>query len=106
MDYNKLRTFVVVGKLGGVTRAARALHRTQSAISQQLRALEEDLGVGLLQRRSGRVCLTAEGEMILAAADESLASIDRKVAAVRDASAIEEGLLRIGVVTEYVSFLA
>ena len=61
MDFNKLRTFLIVVEEGSVTGAARRLFRTQPAVSQSLRLLEEDLGIALLHRKSGNVYLTPEG---------------------------------------------
>jgi DNA-binding transcriptional LysR family regulator len=50
LDLTALRSFVAVAEAGGVTRAAGFLHLTQSAVSMQLKRLEEALGVSLLDR--------------------------------------------------------
>lgn len=60
-DLSALRAFVTVAELGGVTKAAGALHLTQSAVSLQLKRLEESLGVPLLERSSRGVSLTTAG---------------------------------------------
>jgi len=71
MDYNKLKTFLIVAEEMSVTRAAARLLRTQSAVTQQLQLLEDDLGVALLHRKKARIFLTSEGESIYRIASES-----------------------------------
>ena len=65
LDVTTLRSFVAVAENGGVTRAAGFLHLTQSAVSMQLKRLEEMLGVSLLDRTGRTIALTAEGEQLL-----------------------------------------
>ena len=65
LDITTLRSFVAVADSGGVTRAAGFLHLTQSAVSMQLKRLEENLGLALLDRSGRGVALTAEGEQLL-----------------------------------------
>jgi DNA-binding transcriptional LysR family regulator len=65
LDVTTLRSFVAVADLGGVTKAAGFLHLTQSAVSMQLKRLEELIGVGLLDRSGRGIALTAEGEQLL-----------------------------------------
>ena len=76
LDLTALRSFVAVADLGGVTRASTALHLTQSAVSMQLKRLEESTGLNLLDRSARKIRLTAEGEL--------LASYARKMLAVND----------------------
>lgn len=64
----QLRTFIAAVDLGSVTEAARSLHLTQPAASQQLREMERILGTRLLDRAEGRVVPTAAGHAILGAA--------------------------------------
>ena len=59
LDMTSLRSFVAVADHGGVTKAAGMLNFTQSAVSMQLKRLEEMLGITLLDRTSRRVALTA-----------------------------------------------
>lgn len=101
MPYNKLRTLVTVVDCNGISAAARQLHRTQSAISQQLRALEEELDLGLLDRRKGRLLLTSEGERVYEVASECLKRLDEGLARIRHENLVEEGSLRIGAVSEF-----
>ena len=76
LDLTSLRSFVAVADAGGVTKAAGALHLTQSAVSMQLKRLEESLDVSLLDRANRRVALTAEGEQLLSYARRMLALND------------------------------
>lgn len=70
----QLRTFVAAVERGSITEAARALHLTQPAASQQLRELERILGTRLLERAEGRVMATAVGAALLGAARQALAA--------------------------------
>lgn len=65
LDLTALRAFVTVAEAGGVTRAAGFLNLTQSAVSMQLKRLEEGLGLGLLDRSRRGIALTAKGEQLL-----------------------------------------
>jgi len=65
LDLTALRSFVTVAEVGGVTRAAGQLHLTQSAVSMQLKRLEEALGQSLLDRSGRSIALTAQGELLL-----------------------------------------
>ena len=71
----QLRTFVAVVEVGSLTLAARDLHLTQPAVSQQLRELERILGVRLLDRAEGRAIPTAAGQAILASARRAHAAV-------------------------------
>lgn len=78
MDFDPalLRTFVAVTDSGGFTRAAERLHLTQSAISHQIRRLEEQVGRPLLHRTTRRLTLTEDGEDFLRHAEHILQSLD------------------------------
>ncbi|MFQ6551646.1 LysR family transcriptional regulator [Aestuariibius insulae] len=65
LDITALRSFVAVADTGGVTKAAGFLNLTQSAVSMQLKRLEESLGISLIDRSARSVALTAEGEQLL-----------------------------------------
>ncbi|MCH2095011.1 MAG: LysR family transcriptional regulator [Rhodobacteraceae bacterium] len=65
LDLTTLRSFVAVADSGGVTRAAGFLNLTQSAVSMQLKRLEELLGLELLERSGRGVALTASGQQLL-----------------------------------------
>ncbi len=72
LDLTTLRSFVAVADSGGVTRAAGVLHLTQSAVSMQLKRLEETLNIQLLDRSGRGIALTAAGEQLLAYARRML----------------------------------
>lgn len=65
LDVTTLRSFVAVADMGGVTKAAGFLHLTQSAVSMQLKRLEELIGVDLLDRSGRGIALTPQGEQML-----------------------------------------
>jgi DNA-binding transcriptional LysR family regulator len=64
LDLDQLRTFAAIADCGSFTEAARRIHKTQSAVSMQIKRLEERLGQPLLLREGRRVTLTAEGEAL------------------------------------------
>jgi DNA-binding transcriptional LysR family regulator len=65
MDLRHLRTFVAVAELGTVSAAAERLHIAQPALSRQIRALEDELGVALFDRVAGRLQLSTAGERLV-----------------------------------------
>ncbi len=65
LDLTTLRSFVAVADSGGVTRAAGVLHLTQSAVSMQIKRLEESLDIQLFDRSGRGITLTASGEQLL-----------------------------------------
>jgi DNA-binding transcriptional LysR family regulator len=75
VDLNQLRSFAAVAKLGHLTRAAETLHLSQPALSGQIKALEENLGVGLFQRSSSGMALTPSGRTLLGQAETILAAV-------------------------------
>jgi DNA-binding transcriptional LysR family regulator len=76
LDLTALRSFVSVAESGGVTRAAGLLNLTQSAVSMQLKRLEESLGVTLLDRSGRGVALSPAGDQLLGYARRMLALND------------------------------
>lgn len=76
LDLTALRSFVAVADCGGVTKAAGLLNLTQSAVSMQLKRLEESLDVSLLDRSARTIGLTAQGELLLSYARRMLALND------------------------------
>jgi len=79
LDITTLRSFVAVADSGGVTRAAGFLHLTQSAVSMQLKRLEELLGLELLDRSGRTIALTASGDQLLAYARRMVALNDEVI---------------------------
>jgi DNA-binding transcriptional LysR family regulator len=76
LDLTALRSLVAIADVGGVTRAAAALNLTQSAVSMQIKRLEDVLQVQLLDRSARRVTMTASGEQLLDYARQMLALND------------------------------
>jgi DNA-binding transcriptional LysR family regulator len=99
LDPDLLKAFVAVAEQRSFTRAARLLHRTQSAISMQIRRLEERLGVALFHRSTVAVELSAAGEGLLGYARRILALNAEAVARLR-AQEIS-GVVRLGVMDDY-----
>lgn len=95
LDLTALRAFVTVASAGGVTRAAAMLNLTQSAVSMQLKRLEEALDARLLERSGRGVSLTPAGEQALASARRMCALNDELLDRMRIGA--PEGELRLGV---------
>lgn len=76
---NALRVFEAAGRLGGFTGAARELHVTQGAVSRQVKALEEELGIRLFNRLHRRVELTEAGRTLLPQVTEALDGLARGI---------------------------
>ncbi|MEM7173537.1 MAG: LysR family transcriptional regulator, partial [Pseudomonadota bacterium] len=93
-----LRTFCTVVELGNVTKAAARLGRTQSAISVQLRKLEEALGVRLLERGARGVVPTREGEKLQGLARDTVDRVDRIGTLFRRPLS---GKIRVGIPDDY-----
>jgi DNA-binding transcriptional LysR family regulator len=95
LDITTLRSFVAVADLGGVTRAAGHLHLTQSAVSMQLKRLEEILGLSLLDRSNRTIGLTSAGQQMLGYARRMVDMNDEVMARLTDQ--IYEGEIVLGV---------
>ena len=96
MDLRRLRYFVAVAETRHFGRAADRLFVAQPALSQQIKALETELGVVLFARSTRRVELTPAGVRLLERAQEILQLADSAVDEVRRVHAGEEGLIRLG----------
>jgi DNA-binding transcriptional LysR family regulator len=96
MDWQQIIGFYHVATLGSFTRAAEATFRTQSALSQQIKALEEELDCQLLERIGKRkLRLTAAGEMFLNFARETLKRHEHLVDELHELKGTPKGRLRI-----------
>ena len=95
-DVRQLRMFLVVARELHFSRAADQLHMSQPALSQQVRALERDLGVELFTRTSRQVALTPAGEALLAAAPRAIYEMDEAVLITRRAASGAIGRLIVG----------
>jgi LysR family transcriptional regulator, transcriptional activator of the cysJI operon len=95
VDLRRLEVFVAVARARSFTRAAGDLHLSQSAVSQQIAALETELGAQLLDRRRRRVVLTAAGAVLEERAQRLLADSESARRAVAAADGRMTGALRI-----------
>ncbi len=95
-DLNKLSTFFTVVEAGGVTRAARSLGRTASAVSQSVSALEASLGCKLFDRVGRELVLTRGGQLLHRRLAESQALLADTVAALAGGGSGVSGTIRLG----------
>lgn len=96
MELRHLRYFCTVATAQGFNRAARILHVSQSAISEQIIDLERELGVSLLNRSQHQISLTPPGKIFLEEARKVLAAADRAVDMAQRSMRGEVGSLTIG----------
>lgn len=102
MDLHQLRCALAVVDHGGFTRAARALHLSQSALSHSVRRLEADLGTPLFERVGRRVPLTAAGEAFVGPARRALAAAEGVRGAVGAVTGLLAGRLELVVLRSLV----
>lgn len=96
MEIYQLRTFATVARLGSITRASEALHVSQPAVTAQLKALEEELGMPLFDRKPGRVAITEAGGQLLSDAEDMLAAAGSMMAKARRLVGEVTGSVAIG----------
>src|SRR5690349_7103056 len=96
LDLPKLRIFAMVARMGSFTRAAELLYLTQPTVSQQLAALEAQLGVQLIERLPRQLRLTPAGAALLPYAEQILALADEASEAARAAAGLADRTLRLG----------
>ena len=98
MDVDEIRTFVSIAQLGGFTRAAGRLNRSQPAISRRIGLIEQELGAPLLERVRGGVKLTEAGRAFLPFAEAVLAAIEDGRQAVRATVSEQQGAVSLALV--------
>jgi DNA-binding transcriptional LysR family regulator len=98
MDVDEIRTFVSIAQLGGFTRAAGRLNRSQPAISRRIGLIEQELGAPLLERVRGGVKLTEAGRAFLPFAEAVLAAIEDGREAVRATVSEQQGAVSLALV--------
>lgn len=96
LNYHHLHYFWAVAREGNLTRTADRLHVSQSAISAQIKQLEEMLGQTLFTRQGRTLRLTESGQLALSYADTIFATGDELVGLLRDGRRHERQVLRIG----------
>lgn len=95
MDWDKLRIFHAVADAGSLTRAGDVLHLSQSAVSRQVRALEDSLGTTLFHRHARGLILTEQGELLFEATSSMAKRLDAASARIRDSNDKVFGELRV-----------
>jgi DNA-binding transcriptional LysR family regulator len=99
LDTDILRTLVTAQQLGGFNRAAQRVGRSQSAVSQQIRRLEEQLGQPLFRKEGRSLAPTEAGDVVFSYARRILDLNDEAVAAVRGIAM--GGMVRFGLPTDF-----
>ncbi len=95
MDWDKLRIFHAVADAGSLTHAGDTLHLSQSAVSRQIRGLEESLNVVLFHRHARGLILTEQGELLFEATKSIAKKLDAAEARLRDSKDEVFGDLRV-----------
>ncbi len=98
LNYHHLHYFWAVAKEGNLTRVAKRLHVSQSALSVQIRLLEEELGQPLFARERRTLVLTEAGRIALAYAERIFSNGSELVSTLREGRGRERHVLRIGAV--------
>jgi DNA-binding transcriptional LysR family regulator len=99
LDMDVLRTLVTAQQLGSFNRAANHIGRSQSAVSQQIRKLEEQVGEPVFHKEGRHMVLTDAGEVLIAYARRILDLNDEAIAAIRGRAV--EGLVRFGLPADF-----
>lgn len=95
MDWDKLRIFHAVADAGSLTHAGETLHLSQSAVSRQIRALEESLNTNLFHRHARGLILTEQGELLFDATRSMTKRLEAASARIRDSEEEVFGELRV-----------
>jgi DNA-binding transcriptional LysR family regulator len=98
MDSDALDTFLTVHRRGGISSAAKALHRSQPAISRRIALLEQELGVPLFERIAGRTMLSDAGRVMVPYAERAVAAAQDAENAVRALAQSNSGPVALAVV--------
>ena len=101
MDWDKLRIFHAVADAGSLTHAGDSLHLSQSAVSRQIRALEESLSTTLFHRHARGLILTEQGELLFEATRAMNKRLEAASARIRDSEEGVNGELRVTTATGF-----
>lgn len=101
MDWDKLRIFHAVADAGSLTHAGDTLNLSQSAVSRQIRALEEALNTTLFRRHARGLILTEQGELLFDATSAMSKRLDAASARIRDSEEEVFGELRVTTTTGF-----
>ncbi|MDF2502316.1 MAG: transcriptional regulator, LysR family [Anaerosporomusa subterranea] len=98
MDIKRLQYFLAVAEEGQITKAAKRLHMAQPPLSQQLKLLETELGVQLIERNDRRnIKLTDAGQTLRNRAEQILALVDQTVTELKDSTKGLQETLSVGI---------
>lgn len=95
LDWDKLRIFHAAAEAGSFTHAAQTLHLSQSAISRQVSALEQDVGVALFYRHARGLILTEQGEILYRTAHDVLMKLENVRSKLNENREKPSGRLRV-----------
>jgi DNA-binding transcriptional LysR family regulator len=95
MDWDKLRIFHAVASAGSFTHAGQMLTLSQSAVSRQISALEDEITTPLFQRHARGLTLTDEGELLYSAVSDVLARLGQAEEALKNVQAAPRGSLKV-----------
>jgi len=101
MDWDKLRIFHAVADAGSLTHAGDTLHLSQSAVSRQIRALEESLNTTLFRRHARGLLLTEQGELLFETTRSMTRRLEATAARIRDSEEEVYGELRVTTTTGF-----
>lgn len=101
MDWDKLRIFHAVADAGSLTHAGDTLHLSQSAVSRQIRSLEESLNTTLFRRHARGLLLTEQGELLFEATRTMTKRLEATAARIRDSEDEVFGELRVTTTTGF-----
>lgn len=101
MDWDKLRIFHAVADAGSLTHAGETLHLSQSAVSRQIRALEDSLGTTLFHRHARGLILTEQGELLFDATSAMVRKLDTTAARIKDSEEHVYGELKLTTTTGF-----
>ncbi|SHI14548.1 LysR family transcriptional regulator [Pollutimonas bauzanensis] len=105
MEIYQIRAFVTVARVGNLTRAAQALNLTQPAVTAQIKALEQSLGVALFDRSAGKFALAKAGATLLPTAEAVLALGTQLKSEALKLQGELHGTVELGIPSEQVDFL-
>lgn len=101
MTLIQLRSFIAVARHNGFTAAARALKMSQTTITSQIQALEDEHGVRLFERRGRRIELTEVGHELLRIARQMIGLEDDAAMMLKDSADLRSGALKVGAVSPF-----
>ena len=106
MDFDQLRTFLLVAQGGGLLHASSRLRLTPAAVSLRLKRLEDEIGVQLFHRRPNKLLLTEKGGLFLNRVQQILDDLRNGVELLREGDEIRSGTLAVALASDMAFFFA